>query len=125
MNKKIVKLLVFCCIITILGCNEKKTKKNMQDVNWNKDSLGCLGLRNIDYAVKLLKENKLKGSSKRDFVKVFGKPNLTESDFISESLYYLEGSYCVDGSLDPNSDKCYIIFKFEYNKLLEYYEQCE
>jgi hypothetical protein len=119
-------LMLLCLIVILYSCNNKdELRKLHQDPNWVKDYNGCLGLRSVKNAERLILNYKLTGASKEDFVKVFGKPNKIEKSFFSQSLFYVEESLCENEKLDPNAEKCFIIFSFTNDKLKDYHELCE
>jgi hypothetical protein len=120
--KNILIILNIC--LFIFSCDEKISKVK-KDTNWSKDSIGCLGLRNKEYANNLIIDNGLLNMSKGTCIEFFGKPDVIEGDFFSQSLYYIAETNCLDGQLDSNTDRCYIIFYFKYNKFNYLSERCE
>lgn len=115
-------ILFFILTLFFIGCNkpEKQDKIISEDSSiWIKDSLGCMKKRNFDIAEKLIMVNKLKGSSTEIFKMIFGKPNETNQDrHFTTYTYYVE-SFCNHNSIEKNSDKCYAIFTFDKNKLID------
>ena len=88
-------------IFLLCGCNAQEAdsshalSKNIVEAmsnSWINDKDGCLKLRNVELAHKLINENNLKNKTKALFIKVFGTPN--EIDSISNKrilIYYFDG----------------------------------
>ena len=124
-----MKLNLFLIIILFLtGCSksEKQEVKPSEDsLIWMKDSLGCMGKRSFELAEKLILENTLENSSTEKFKTVFGKPNETNEDKGFTSFTYYVESICNHDSIQKDSDKCFVVFTFKYNKLIDHNNACE
>lgn len=121
---KIKLIIVFLCNFFFCSCQEKSNKvidnensKNQIINNWKKDSLGCLGLRSLDLAKKIIEDNNLLGCSKENFEDFFGAPNdLIINEEKIALIYYIEAR-CKNDKLVNGADKCWIQFSFVRNKL--------
>lgn len=86
--------------------------------DWIRDKEGCLKLRNIELAHKLIEENNLKNGTKDSFFKVFGIANKVDSSTANEEvLIYYFACVCINNKINMEGDKCYANFYFEKGKL--------
>lgn len=99
-------------LLFLFSC--KKNNVNFGDIDndWKVDSIGCAGLRNPDLAKKLININNLEHKSISNFEVVFGNPNEIRESFLEKTYVYYYSSFCKDGKLVKNSDKCYAEFYF-------------
>jgi hypothetical protein len=75
-SNRYIQALFVALISLALSCT---SKKNNIINNWEKDTCGCLHLRNKELADSLIKANSLMHSAKEDFLTVFGAPDNTEN----------------------------------------------
>ena len=120
--------LFLIAILFLTGCNkqEKQEVKISEDSSiWMKDSLGCMQKRDFDMAERLLLENTLENSSTEKFKTIFGKPNEINQDKSFTTFTYYIQSVCNHNSIQKDSDKCFIVFTFKNNKLIDHNNACE
>ncbi|MBV8325309.1 hypothetical protein [Chryseobacterium sp.] len=112
----------------LTGCSKPEKQKvtlSEDSSTWMRDSLGCLQERNFDMAERLLLENTLENSSTEKFKTIFGKPNEINQDRNHTSFTYYVQSICSHHSIQKDSDKCFIVFTFKNNKLIDHNNACE
>lgn len=116
------RVLVFSgCLF--LSCNGQDThsKKMVIEQNemneWKQDENGCLKIRSMILAEKLVSENALRNKTKKDFVKIFGEPNQTENLLEESILIYFFDCVCQNNVPINGGDKCYAKFYFEQDRL--------
>ncbi|MFB9077049.1 hypothetical protein ACFFWB_06495 [Flavobacterium procerum] len=108
----------------LISCSKDGEHKPFH--KWIDDIYGCKGYRNIELAqFTISKNDMINNSSESDVVKVFGEADFIEGNLLNKQLLYLSNSNCEDGKLVKESDKCYIVFTFELNKLKSISELCE
>jgi hypothetical protein len=112
MKKELFYIKVILILMSFFSCKRKDTNYNSIVNDWKIDSIGCNGLRNPNLANKLIGENKLEGKNVNDFEIIFGKPNEIRESFLEKTYVYYYSSFCKDGKLVKNSDKCYAEFYF-------------
>ncbi|SHM04003.1 hypothetical protein [Flavobacterium saccharophilum] len=117
-------ILKILSIFFLISCAKEKNSKPFN--KWIDDKYGCKGYRNIELAKSIVSTNKMiNNSSESSVVKIFGEADLIEGNLLNKELFYLSNSNCENGNLVKESDKCYIVFSFELNKLKSISELCE
>lgn len=117
-------LLIFSAYL-FLSCNGQTSSSEPQEIqeqvtlmnDWQKDKNGCLKIRNKELAERLVTENALRSKTKKDFVKIFGEPNQTESEQEQFVLIYFFDCVCQDNEPIKGGDKCYARFYFKQDRL--------
>lgn len=127
--KQYFKIIIISFYLIFLNCcndNSKECyvknndKKELSEENyWIKDSLGCLSLRTLDTAKKIIKTNDLLRKDKKIFVDFFGAPNDFKKGEEHEILIYFIESRCKDGILVKESDVCWVEFIFDIDGLTD------
>ncbi len=113
--------LFFCvsCNRNIVAINTLQSNKDRKiDTlalyleEWNKDSLGCLYLRNHTKAEYLINKLSLKTKKINDIIILLGKPNSTieNSNRINISYYFGMSCDSTDGKIIINTDACWVGF---------------
>jgi hypothetical protein len=111
-------------IFILISCSREREIKPFY--SWINDKYGCKGYRNIELAKSAVSKNEMiNNSSESDVVKIFGEADLVEGNLLNKELFYLSNSNCENGTIIKESDKCYIVFTFELNKLKSISELCE
>ena len=87
--------------------------------NWHQDKKGCLNVR-CQYSDSLSKNKLLIGISKKDFFKIFGKPNKREDCY----TYYTCSMCDAHEKKIKYADGCWLVFCFEDGKLEKCTMQC-
>ncbi|MBE8723362.1 hypothetical protein [Flavobacterium hungaricum] len=126
-NSKIysnVLLKVAIVLVLLVSCSKQKI--NNPNLKWIMDKYGCKGYRTIELAKSIVSKNQMINNCREsDFIQTFGDADLVEGNFLSKELFYLSQSNCEGSELVINSDKCYIVFSFEYGYLKSINEMCE
>ena len=76
---------------------------------WMDDSLGCKKFRTKEVAESIINRLKLDKSSKEEFLKVFGRPNIERDN---STIGYYFNSFCINGNFIDSSDYCIAEFTF-------------
>lgn len=94
-------------------------KTNKYEDIWKRDSCGCLKQRTAQMADSIITNNKLVGKDTLAFIKHMGKYNKkqkTQDGFVL--IYYIK-SICINGVIDQNADKSWIMFDFNHDGKLK------
>jgi hypothetical protein len=100
----------------IVTTRSKYKSKSINSQKWIVDQYGCLRLRDEKLAQAIITENSLKHSTKRNFIRAFGKPNQKDSSASQDILIYFFDSSCENDTLD-NAEKFEAIFLFRNDSL--------
>jgi len=121
------KTAFMAIVILLLRCTSPSDKQKRERSNngWAKDKGGCMNIRNKDLADSLITANKLMGSSKETFLKVFQFPDSTSKTKTAVILIYYFDSICENGKPASGADKCYANFYFKANTLTKTNFVCE
>lgn len=120
MRDFILTMIALC--VSAIGCHARNnitedTTKIEADVydqkrwmleEWQSDSCGCRRIRNTILAELIIEKFDLKGKSKEQFLKCFGKPN----EIHKGNLYYYIKAVCADED-KIRGDKTTIEFLFD------------
>lgn len=128
-HRKISSTLLILVALCLLQCKQNSnvgtSKINPQNSDWTTDSIGCLGLRTRDLALKMIKQNNLMYNNRVKFINIFKHPNKVEKTKDWEILTYYMGNLCENGHTIPNSDKCYAKFYIKDDRLIDLSFTCE
>ena len=123
-------------ISTILSCNFLLDEQNSSSVSlvcnnstncqkWKEDFNGCSNLRNAKLAKDIIAECGLKDSFFLNFIYCFGIPNDIIIDEDSIVLVYYFGIICEPKVNFDLLEKCYAMFTFKNNILIDSQFICE
>ncbi len=119
-----VILRISIALLLLVSCSKQKI--NNPNLKWITDKYGCKGYRTIELAKSIVSKNQMINNCKEsEFIQTFGDADLVEGNLLSKELLYLSQSNCEGSEPIINSDKCYIVFSFEYGYLKSIRQMCE
>jgi len=121
---EVVKIILIGLVVMLTSCTSPnnrvdKYKDTLLIANWAADAAGCSNFRSQEIAEKLVADNHLMHRSKKEFLEVFHLPNDTYSISSATTLKYYVGCLCQNNKQIPNSDRCWVLFEFKSNKLVD------
>ena len=121
--KKNKRILAAIIVILFYGCAISKEQKQLTHPNhpnfddsklreWRKDSLGCLGFRNIDMADYICDTLNFKGCNTSFVIEKLGQPNKIFIDKKRQIFTYYVDMSCRDNVFIDSIDYCWIKIEF-------------
>jgi len=115
-----MKVLIFIFSIVVISCNLSQSKNGSANVelteqeakdtlvlNWQTDSLGCKGVRNIKTIKEIFDMYELKKKSADEIKYFLGKPNEEFKNDKYHGLRYYTDNSCINDKLLPEMDRCW------------------
>jgi hypothetical protein len=128
------RILLIFSLVFFYSCEtpvqEKNTFKVQSDsliIKWKMDSSGCNGFRNSERMDSIFKKYNLALKSIDSIKIILGNPNDEwDSDSLCSLEYYF-GSICIDDTIRPKSDKCWINIEITKTRKISnsYFAVCE